>query len=173
MRSTTNWGQVKPSAGGEMLPVGGHVATITAAQDTNFKSGAGCLKVSFTVTEGDAANMTGEFMQGYEGKSEGMFRGFLDSVAASNPGKFSAETFANDERKLVGMKVGVIVQERYYTNDAGEDKTWTEVRRTEDVAKIRSGRFTLPKPRDQRTQTPGVSAAQEQAAAAYGSDVPF
>lgn len=173
MKCTTNWGQVEPSKGAEMVPVGGHVVTITSAEDTAFKSGAGALKVGFTIVEGGAANTEGEFMQGYEGKSEGMFRGFLDNVTLSNPGRFSTETFDNQERKLVGMKVGVVFQERYYTNDAGEDKVWTEFRRTEPVEKIRSGKFTLPKPRDQRTQAPSLPTSQAQAQAAYDQDVPF
>lgn len=173
MKCTTNWGQVEPSKGAEMVPPGGHVAVITSVQDAEFRSGAGALKVRFTVTEGEAANVEGEFMQGYEGKSEGMFRGFLDNVEASNPGRFSAAAFDNDERKLVGMHVGVIYQERYYTTDAGEDKVWTELRRTEPVSKIRSGKFTLPKPRDQRTQAPSLPTSQAQAQAAYDQDVPF
>lgn len=150
---------------------------ITAVEDMPSKE---YLNVVYDVAEGPLAGCFSKmgpeeawkhrFTRSYSEKAEGMFKGFLEDLEASNL-RFGWKDWMarSNEQEFVGLLVGVCVQKRMYTNGKGEDKESLEVRYTLPADKVRSGDHReLPEPRDKRK-----NPAQPAAAAVDDSDVPF
>lgn len=163
----------------ERLPVGGYVCVIKSAKDYPTDE---FVEIVYDVTEGQYANFykndedwTHTTRKYYKGKAAGMFKGFIETLAKDNP-SFDASKVINGESVdgMKGCKFGALIQERYYTNQNGEDKTALDVARTVECAKIRDGKFTLPAPKDMRKNqttpaTPAVQVVEDD----FNGDVPF
>ena len=63
------------------------------------------------------------FVRSYKESARGMFKAFLMRLEESNPG-FTVAGWQEDcdERRLVGLEVGILLQTELYTNNRGEDK---------------------------------------------------
>lgn len=107
----------------------------------------------------------------YTDRARGIFQRLLSCLQKSNPGRFDVAAWqdaGSDESALVGLVVGALVQKRYYTNGAGEDREALEIARWMPAADIRGGNFKLPLPRDQRTPQYGRTSFK-----ADDVDLPF
>lgn len=163
----------------ERLPVGGYVCVIQSAKDYPDDE---FVEIVYEVAEGQYANFfkddddwTHTTRKYYKGKAAGMFKGFIETLAKDNP-NFDASKVINGESVdgLKGCKFGALIQERYYTNANGEDKTALDVAKTIDCQKIRDGKFTLPAPRDTRKNQGATAVAVTPVAEAeFTGDIPF
>ena len=82
----------------------------------------------------------GTFFRSYKEKALTMFKGFLTAVKESNPGFI----FNNEEKRLEGQLVGLVLGEEEYRKNDGSDGTRLYVAAVRSVDKIRSGDFTVP-----------------------------
>lgn len=178
MKGNWNWTEVEESS--NRLEPGFYVLEIKEANDGRTTStGAETLELVYDIAEGaNKGHYSDEWGRNnswahtdrrYYGtdKTNGMFKSFLNVLESSNP-SFTVAGFGNDNGKLVGLKYGVAMQKRFYTNNDGEDKEALEIVRTYPVAKVMEGGLTLPEPRDDREGKPKA----EDAPTLYG-DVPF
>ena len=87
-----------------------------------------------------------------------MFKAFLSRLEDSNE-HFDVGTWQRgcDERALVGLALGIVLQYEDYTNESGEDKERLQVVGVYSVADIRSGDYRLPERKDSR-KGEGVAA---------------
>lgn len=69
-----------------------------------------------------------------------MFKGFLTAVKESNPGF----VFENQEKRLEGNLVGLVLAEEEYMGNDGKVKKRLYVSAVRSVEKIRKGDFTVP-----------------------------
>lgn len=159
-----NWTMIDEAGSYERLPVGGYVARIEGVEDSPKNE---YLEITWDVAEGEhAGHYKGDeawrhqFRKYYNDRSEPFFRAFLARLEESNRGFSVAEwEKACDERALVGLEFGALVQERYYTNGKGEDKTALEVAEAVASQDVRNGDYRLPEPRDMREKVPGAAPA--------------
>ena len=146
---------VEASAEFEKLPVGGYVCVIMKATDHEADQ---YVEIVYDIAEGDK---TGFYAQDedwrhstrkyYKGKAAGMFKAFVEQLAADNKGMNSQMVISGESvAPLQGCKFGALIQERYYTGNDGVDKTALEVAKTVACDKIRTNNYTLPAPRDNR-----------------------
>lgn len=153
-----NWGEVTASGDFEKLPVGGYVCVIKSVEDV---PNAEYLRIVWDVAEGEYKDhykrdedWSHTMVRSYKEKARGMFKAFLEVLENDDDNFFSIKEWnkENDEQGLRGLKFGALIQERYYTNDKGEDKTALEVARVIDTERIRRGDYKMPEPRDQRVK---------------------
>lgn len=69
-----------------------------------------------------------------------MFKGFLTAVKDSNPGF----VFENQEKRLEGKLVGLVLAEEEYRGNDGSVKKRLYVSAVRSVDRIRKGDFTVP-----------------------------
>lgn len=171
-----NWDLIEESTPGDKLPAGGYVVTIVDANDVPDKE---YLWIVYDVKEGERAGHYSDdfgkknpwahrFTRSYKESAAGMFKAFLARLEESNRGFFIAEwQKRSDERDLVGLELGIVLQTRKYTNEKGEDKEALEVRGVYASQDIRNGDFKMPEPRDERTSVVDAGAR------ASDDDLPF
>lgn len=146
----------------ERLPVGGYVLEIESAKD--FPDDM-FVEIVWDVAEGehkgfykDAPDWLHTQRWYYKGKAAGMFKGTIEKVAADNP-NFDADKVYKGESVagLKGCKFGAIVQERFYTNNEGVEKSALELRLIKSIEDIKKGNFTMPEPRRPKGETAPAS----------------
>lgn len=174
-----NWESVEESAPFEKLPAGGYVVKITDVEDMADKE---YLNVVFDIKEGEYSGFYSDdfgrlnpwahrFVRSYKDSAAGMFKQFLARLEDSNRDfNISAWQRRSDERDLIGLELGIVLQTEQYTNNQGEDKERLNVVGVYAAQDIRNGDFKLPEPKDKRTQ---VGAVAVTAAADLYDDVPF
>ena len=180
-----NWTLIEESAGGSKLPVGGYVIKITDVEDVPSRE---YLRITYDIAEGEYAGhysdafgkqnaWAHQFVRSYKDTAEGMFKAFLNRLEESNKVSrgFTVAGWSerSDERDLVGLTLGAVIQKRLYTNDKGEDKEALEVAGVYAAQDIRNGDFKIPEPRDVREQVTAKPKAQAVAPSAYDEDIPF
>lgn len=185
-----NWTEVTPAgAGAEKLDAGAYVVRITKAEDHAARSGGRYVTFVYDIAEGEHANhyanetreFTHSFNRSYTGNAAGFFRSFLDAVEASNPGRFTIEAFQKagcDERAFVGLTVGVLFRDRYYTNNSGKDVgPVLDYVRAMPAQDVRDGNWTVPPVKDDRDGASqdayAAPAAPAPSGSVYDADVPF
>ena len=189
-----NWTEIEPAGNGAAkLDAGAYVLRITGVSDHTSRNGGAYLTLVYDIAEGEHANhfasesrdYTHSFNRNYTGNAAAFFRVFLDAVEASNPGRFSVETWQRtcDENAFVGLNVGALFRDRYYTNNSGKDVgPVLDFVRAMPVDDVRRGDWTVPPVKDDRDGA--GDAAQAQAAQnpyaapsgqadPYSSDIPF
>lgn len=149
------------STGGdfERLPAGGYVCRIIEATDYpngNEYSDKPYLNIVYDIAEGEYAQFYSdewgkenkwahEVRQYYTQASLGIFKGFLKAVDISNGTAFEAAAETGlDERKLVGLLIGLIIGEEEYESNDGSIKTRLRVRGARPIQNIREGKFKQP-----------------------------
>lgn len=183
-----NWVEVSPAGSGvEKLDAGAYVIKISEVSDHKARNGGNYLTFVFDIAEGVHANhyatetrdYTHSFNRSYTGNAASFFRSFLDAIEASNPGKFSIQNWQQtcDERALEGLVVGALFRDRYYTNSSGKDVgPVLDFVRAMPAHDVRSGNWSVPPAKDERTGSGAEIAPEQQAIApddVYGSDLPF
>lgn len=160
-----NWNLIEEAGSFVKLPVGGYVLRIVDVKDN---SNGEYLEIVYDIAEGPFAghyaaddDWRHTFRKYYGGKAAGFFKAFLNRLEESNRGRFTVDrwTINCNEREFIGLEIGGLIQERYYTNQQGEDKTVLEVADTVAAQDIRNGDYKLPAPRDMREKiSPAVSS---------------
>lgn len=143
-----NWNEVPDPVELPRLEPGGYVCKITVAKDVPEKE---YLKLEYDIAEGEHKGhwnelykaksfWGGTFFRSYKEKALTMFKGFLTVVKESNPGFI----FNNEEKRLEGQLIGLVLGEEEYRKNDGSDGTRLYVAAVRSVDKIRSGDFTVP-----------------------------
>lgn len=183
-----NWEPIEESTPFEKLPAGGYVIRITDVEDMALKE---YLNIIYDVAEGEHAGFYSDsfgrlnpwahrFVRSYKETALGMFKQFLRRLEDSNR-NFSIAKWQerSDERELIGLTLGIVLQTELYTNDRGEDKERLEVVGVCAAQDIRNGDFKLPPVKDNRKGAPGTAAAPAASPtaktdkASLYNDVPF
>lgn len=131
------------------LKAGGYVAKIVRVDDVSDKE---YLKIYYDIAEGEFKdyfkdlankfnNWNGTFIRSYKEKALPFFKGFITAVEQSN----RAYKFDNDESKLVGNGVGIVLSEEEYESKTGEVKIRLVVSKLTSVEKIKKGDYEVPK----------------------------
>lgn len=173
----TDWANEGGSSA-RSLPAGGYVAVITAYEDREASNGNDYIVFTYDIAEGeykgmfaDADSWKHSFKRWYIGdRNKKEFAGFLRDIEASN-NDFKVASFGRDLGKLVGKKVGIVVQRRDYTGRDGADHWEMEVRYCASADDIRNGRFSVPEPKDEREHKPEATHAA--GGSVYDADLPF
>lgn len=172
-----NWEAVEETSFAKP-PVGGYVAIITDVEDVPARE---YLNVVYDIAEGDWAGFYSDdfgrdnpwahrFVRSYKESARGMFKAFLKRLEESNPG-FTVASWQqrSNERELIGLTIGIVLQYEDYTNDRSEDKERLQVVGVYSAADIRAGDYRLPERKDNRKQVP---APRRDAIAAAPAQVP-
>lgn len=174
-----NWESVEESTPFSKLPAGGYVIKIVDVEDMADKE---YLNVIYDIKEGEFSGFYSDdfgklnpwahrFVRSYKDSAAGMFKQFLARLEDSNRDfNIAAWQRRSDERDLIGLELGIVLQNEQYTNNQGEDKERLNVVGVYAAQDIRNGDYKLPEPKDKRTQV-GTSAPA--AAADPYDDVPF
>ena len=163
-----NWESVEESTPFEKPPVGGYVVRITDVEDVSSRE---YLNVVYDIAEGPYSGFYSDdfgknnpwahrFVRSYKETAKGMFKAFLKRLEESNP-RFDVARWQSrcDERELVGLELGIVLQYEDYTNDKGEDKERLQVVGVYASQDIRNGDYKLPERKDSRKDVPAVEPA--------------
>jgi hypothetical protein len=132
----------------QRLVAGGYICKITKVEDTPDKE---YLKIEYDIEQGEfkdyfknlfaAKNFWGgRFIRSYKESALSFFKSFTTSVENSNNGY----KFDNDETKLVGKLVGLVLGEEEYNANDGSVKNRLYVKETRSVDSIKKGDFAIP-----------------------------
>lgn len=141
------------------LPAGGYVCIVKNAVAGMSKKNKSTLKLVIDIAEGDFKGFFKDFPENKEflhtiyqliedqnGKAHPFLKGILTDFEESNAG-LNIKGGMFDERSLINKFIGVIfgIEEREYN---GEIRVEAKPQRTTTVAKIRSGDFKIPEPKE-------------------------
>lgn len=143
-----NWNNVPDPAELPRLGPGGYICKITMVKDVPEKE---YLYLEYDIAEGQHKGhwnelykaksfWGGKFYRSYKETALSMFKGFLTAVKDSNPGFI----FNNEEKRLEGQLIGLVLGEEEYRKQDGSDGTRLYVAAARSVDKIRSGDFIVP-----------------------------
>lgn len=142
-----NWDTVEDQKEYKRLCSGGYICKITSVEDVADKE---YLKIEYDIFEGeykgyykdlfDSKNFWGgNFIRSYKETAQSFFKGFITALEKSNKGY----KFDNDETKLVGKLIGLIIsEEEYQKNDGSIGIRFTCNPRSVDI--IRTGAYEVP-----------------------------
>ncbi len=144
-----DWTSVEAVESFKKIEAGGYVCGITAVEDHEDKE---YLKLEFDIIEGDLKGYYrdlydrkgfwgGSFIRSYKESARGFFKKFLNAVEASNPNY----RFDNNEKKLRGKTIGLVLGYEEYVGNNGEVKERTYVADILSLDDIRAGNFVVPK----------------------------
>lgn len=162
-----NWESVEESAPFSKLPAGGYVIKIVDVEDMPAKE---YLNVIYDIKEGEFSGFYSDdfgrlnpwahrFVRSYKESAAGMFKQFLARLEDSNRDfSIAAWQRRSDERDLIGLELGIVLQNEQYTNNQGEDRERLNVVGVYAAQDIRNGDYKLPEPKDKRTQVAGGAA---------------
>lgn len=129
------------------LPAGGYICKITLVEDKEDKE---YLKLEFDIVEGEFKDYYktlfenknfwgGNFIRSYKETALSFFKAFTTAVENSNQNY----KFDEDETKLKGKLIGLVLSEEEYMANDGEIKTRLYVSSVRSVDKIRKGDFKI------------------------------
>lgn len=144
-----NWASVEAVENFKKIEAGGYVCGITAVEDHEDKE---YLKLEFDIIEGDFKGYYrdlydnkgfwgGNFIRSYKENARGFFKKFLNAVEASNPNY----KFDNNEKKLRGKMIGLVLGYEEYISNAGEVKERVCVSDILPLSDIKAGNYIVPK----------------------------
>lgn len=170
------------SGGGQQIPAGGYVCIIKLAEERTLPNGSQMLRVNFDIFEGeykgafmkrfeqDAASGRTEWRGRYDvfvltrdGATNPFFKGLITAVEKSNP---NAQLIRDGELSPERMKncvVGLLFREEEFLGQDGKPHRTTRPSVAVEASKIRSGDFTIPKPRLLEPERLGFTPAPEPA----------
>ena len=142
------------------VEAGGYVCGICAVEDVPDKE---YLKISYDIVEGELkahyTNLKKEkswelpmFIASYKDTALSFFKGTITSIEKSNKGY----TWDNDETKLKGKKIGLVLYEEEYVKNDGSVGVRMKVDKAHSVDAIKKGDFEVPERKcvAQTTSTP-------------------
>ena len=132
----------------EKVEAGGYICGIYAVEDVPDKE---YLKISYDIVEGEKKGFYSKlkkekgwelpmFIASYKETALPFFKGTITSVEKSNKGF----KFDNDETKLVGKKIGLVLFEKERINNNGKKVVDMRVDKAHSVDAIKSGDFEIP-----------------------------
>lgn len=154
-----DWNNIEEATEFRGLPAGGYVCGITTAEDYADKE---YIKCEFDIAEGEFKNYYkdlyaskafwgGSFIKSYKEKALPFFKMFFTKVEKSNKGF----KWADDETKLRGKLIGLVLSEEEYQKNDGTIGTRLYVSDFKTVEEIRKGDFKV---KDKKTLS-GTSTA--------------
>lgn len=169
MMKNIDWKEIEEDAF-DRLPAGAYVVRIVDVKDVPDRE---YLNIVYDIAEGEYEGFFNDgfgrnnewshrFVRSYKESARGMFKAFLMRLEESNPG-FTVAAWQEgcDERRLIGLEVGILLQTEFYTNSRGEDKerlSCVGLRASQD---IRNGDYTMPEPKDRRSKPAAPSFYDE------------
>lgn len=143
-----NWDNVEEVKEFEKVTAGGYICGITAVNDEPDKE---YLKVEYDIADGKFKGYYkalyeakgfwgGSFIRSYKEKALPFFKGFITAVENSNKGF----KFDNDETKLKGKYIGLVLGEEEYIGNSNEVKTRLYVANIHSIDKIRKNEYSVP-----------------------------
>ena len=161
---------------------GGYICGILGAEDDPAKE---YIRCQYDIIEGEFKNHYRDrlsrnpdfnvpsFIKSYKQKALGFFKKFLEAVEASNPGY----KFDDDERKLRGKKVGLVLGEEEFRKQDGSIGVTLRVTDFVSIADIKAGNYVVPKKKT-LSGTAAVSSAAPVSTADFeeitdDEDLPF
>ena len=154
----TNWNEVEEAQEFENPTAGGYVCRIIDVKDVPERQ---YLLVTLDIAEGKFTDRGKELQErtgadwgyyvayrSYKESARSFFKSFLVALEKSNK-RFKANKFNNNEKELIGLLVGVVLQEEEYVGQdketkAPKKKTRLRVANTIDANLIRAGKFKVP-----------------------------
>lgn len=145
-----DWNNVQSAENFTSPGPGGYICGILGAEDEAKDERIRC---QYDIIEGDFKNYYRDrlsrrpdwnlpsFIKSYKEKALGFFKKFLEAVEASNPGY----KFDDDERKLRGKKIGLVLGEEEYRKQDGSIGVTLRVVDFLPIADIKAGKFEVPK----------------------------
>ena len=145
-----DWNNVQEATGFERPGPGGYICGILSGEDEPSKE---YIRCTYDIIEGDFKNYYRDrtarnpdwnlpsFIKSYKEKALGFFKHFITAVEASNAGF----KFNNDETKLRGKQIGLVLGEEEYQKRDGTIGVRLAVTDFVSVNDIRKGNFTVPK----------------------------
>lgn len=132
----------------ERVKPGGYVCVITSVEDMPKKEylkieydiAAGALKDYYRTLYNNRGFWGASTIKSYKESALPFFKGFITAVEESNTGYH----WDNDESKLVGKKVGMVLGEEEYEAKDGSIKTRLYVSNIRSVQKIAANDFKVP-----------------------------
>ena len=132
----------------EKIEAGGYICGIYAVEDVPDKE---YLKISYDIVEGDKKGFYSKlkkekgwelpmFIASYKDSALPFFKGTITSVEKSNKGF----KWADDEKALVGKKVGLVLFEKERINNNGKKVVDMRVDKAHSIDAIKSGDFEIP-----------------------------
>ena len=132
----------------EKVEAGGYICGIYAVEDVPEKE---YLKISYDIVEGEKKGFYSKlkkekgwelpmFIASYKETALPFFKGTITSIEKSNKGF----KFDNDETKLVGKKIGLVLFEKERINNNGKKVVDMRVDKAHSVDAIKSGDFEIP-----------------------------
>lgn len=127
---------------------GAYVCRILSVSDVADKE---YLKIEYDIADGEHKGYYQElynskgfwgasFIRSYKEKAKPFFKAFITAVENSNNGY----KFDNDESKLFGKVVGLVIGEEEYTKNDGSIGTRLYVDKTRSVAQVKKGDIEIP-----------------------------
>lgn len=177
-----NWGAVEEAKDFERLGSGGYVCKIVSVTDNPQKE---YLKVLMDVAEGDfkdyGANSEKRnnndwsyirMFRSYKESAYGFFKAFLSALEKSNP-NFKADAFDGDERKLVGLLLGVVLGYEEYQKNDGTLNVRTYVSKLITPDQVRKHDYKVPDLKKLNPATTMPAPAPVSTATPEDDDCPF
>ena len=132
----------------EKVEAGGYICGIYAVEDVPEKE---YLKISYDIVEGEKKGFYSKlkkekewalpsFIASYKETALSFFKGTITSIEKSNKGF----KFDNDETKLVGKKIGLVLFEKERINNNGKKVVDMRVDKAHSIDAIKSGDFEVP-----------------------------
>ena len=130
------------------VDAGGYVCGICAVEDVPDKE---YLKITYDIIEGDLkahyTNLKKDkgwdlpmFIASYKDSALSFFKGTITSIEKSNKGY----TWDNDETKLKGKKIGLVLYEEEYVKNDGSIGVRMKVDKAHSIDAIKKGDFEVP-----------------------------
>lgn len=162
-----NWNNVQgiQDGGGGRLQPGGYVIVIARVTNRLKKQDLEC---EYDIAEGEHAGYYkelsdrlgfwgGKFYASYGQRAQGFFKGFLDSLAMSNPGRYVIRPDGSvEEQDLVGLRIGIVLGREQYMGNDGTVKTRLYKVKLCPVYDIQQGNYTVPEDKKLAGVTPTV-----------------
>ena len=171
MKKIDNFESVQASTGEFLKPsAGGYICKIVNVEDVPFdavKNKGDYLKIEYDIDEGDfecyykdqfdrwGGFWGASFIRSYKDKALGMFKHFTNCVEASN----ARYMWDWNETSLIGKRIGLVLGEEEYINNAGEVKSKLVVKEIKTVDDIKAGNFKVPALKKVSTNSVGTAPA--------------
>lgn len=179
MKPIKGYNDAKASGDFERLPAGGYVIKITGVKDDTKKE---YLQIVYDIADGpEAGRYANEdpdndyrhsFIRSYKDTALGMLKAFLQAVDETNGSKLGETVETGlDEKRLVGLYLGVVLGYEEYETNAGDIKERLYVKSCKTAKQIQEGDYKVPELK--KLKPKAKTAIPEGFTALADEDLPF